>query len=160
MYELSLTAFVGHRDFDAACSIIGGLCSMPPWESLHRVLYFQGPPKPNGIANLNSVEKPVRKDTTVLWKELHQSLSRQSFIVQARYDVLKHRDFGNEAPWMDLNNTQGTLRWLDFPDPPHGRPMLTQRKKVELWDQKKLPTVMRENRYQSVTIYANLVFQI
>jgi mediator of RNA polymerase II transcription subunit 18 len=51
---------------------------------------------------------------------------------------------------MDLDSTMGMLRWTDFPDPPHGRPMLTQRKKVELWDQKKLPSIMRDNLCQYV----------
>ncbi|KAM5352782.1 hypothetical protein ACJ41O_005504 [Fusarium nematophilum] len=159
MYELFLTALVEDSDFGAACAVLGGLCGMPPWESVHRVLYFQGPPRPVGISNQNSIDKPIRKDTGFLWKELHQNLSRQSFVLQTRYEVLKDRGMGPDAAPMDLDATPGILRWTDFPDPPHGRPMLTQRKKVELWDQKKLPSVLRDNQHQFKTETIEEVYQ-
>lgn len=148
MYELFLTALVEDSDFKAACSILSGLCGMPPWESVARVLYFQGPPKPSGLPNHSNLDKPIRKDSAYLLKELHQSLSRQSFILQVRYDVSKDRDMGPSAPPADLDSTPGMLRWTDFPDPPHGRPHITQRKKIELWEQKKLPSFMNDNRFQ------------
>lgn len=148
MYELFLTALVEDSDFGAACAVLGGLCGMSPWESVHRVLYFQGPPRPVGISNQSSIDKPIRKDAGFLWKDLHQNLGRQSFVLQARYEVLKDRDMGPNAIATDLDATPGILRWTDFPDPPHGRPILTQRKKVELWEQKKLPSIMRDNLYQ------------
>jgi mediator of RNA polymerase II transcription subunit 18 len=148
MYELSLTALVEDSDFAAACAVLSGVCAMPPWETRNRVLYFQGPPRASGISNQSSFEKPIRKEVAILWKELHQNLSRQSFVMQARYDILKDRDMGPAAAPMDLDAAPGILRWADFPDPPHGRPMITQRKKVELWDQRKLPSIMRDNHYQ------------
>lgn len=149
MYELFLTALVDDGDFDAACSVLTGLCGMSPWESIHRVLYFQGPPRPGGLPNLSAhLGKAVRKDTGILWKELHQSLIRSSFILQARYEVLKDRDFGPSAPPTDLNSTPGVLRWTDFPDPPRNQPLLTQRKKVEIWDQSNLPTILQSANYQ------------
>lgn len=140
-----------YADFQAACAVLGGLCAMPPWHSLSRVLYFQGPPKPAGIANQASIDKPIRKDAAFLWKELHQSLSRQSFVVQARYEVVRHRDMGAAASAMDLDASPGVLRWADFPDPPHARPFLTQRKMVEIWDQKKMLSVMADNQLQYKT---------
>jgi mediator of RNA polymerase II transcription subunit 18, fungi type len=148
MYELFLTAFVEESDHAAACSVLSGLCGMPPWESVSRVLYFQGSPRPTGISNQSSIEKPVRKDVGFLWKDLHQNLSRQSFVLQARYEIVKERDMGAGAQPVDLDTVTGVLRWTDFPDPPHGRPILTQRKKVELWEQRKLPSVLRDNNYQ------------
>jgi mediator of RNA polymerase II transcription subunit 18 len=147
MYELFLTALVEDADFKAACSVLSGLCGMAPWESVTRVLYFQGPPKPSGISNHSSLEKPFRKDTAYLLKDLHQSLSRQSFIIQARYEILKDRDMGPSAAPADLDSTPGMLRWTDFPDPPHGRPNITQRKKIEVWEQKKIPTLLSDNSY-------------
>ncbi|KAF5021772.1 hypothetical protein F66182_6147 [Fusarium sp. NRRL 66182] len=147
MHEIFLTALVEDQDFGAACAVLGGLCNMSPWEAVQRVLYFQGPARPMGISSHASIEKPKRKDTGLLWKELHQNLTRQSYIVQARYDVLKDCDMGPNAPPMDLDATQGVLRWNDFPDPPRGQPLLTQRKKVELWEQKKLPSIMRDNNH-------------
>lgn len=148
MYELFLTTFVDDADLPAARSVLAGLCGMPAWESLSRVLYFQGSPRPSGISNQSSIDKPVRKEVGMLWKELHQSLSRQSYILQARYEVLKERDMGPEAQPIDLDATPGVLRWTDFPEPPHGRPILAQRKKVEIWEQKRLPSVLRDNNYQ------------
>lgn len=148
MHELFLTAFVEDKDFNAACAVLGGFCAMSPWETVNRVLYFQGPPRPSGITNQSSIDKPMRKDAAFLWKDLHQSLSRQSCILQARYEVLKDRDMGPSATPTDLNALPGVLRFADFPDPPHGRPLITQRKIVEIWEQKKLPSILRENNYR------------
>ncbi|KNB01793.1 hypothetical protein FOXG_04938 [Fusarium oxysporum f. sp. lycopersici 4287] len=103
MHEIFLTALIEDKDFTSACAVLGGLTNMDPWESIQRVLYFQGPQRPM-------------------------------------------------AP-MDLDATQGILRWTDFPDPPRGQPLLTQRKKVELWDQKKLPSIMRDNTTQVYRFY-------
>ncbi|KAG5929446.1 hypothetical protein E4U53_002451 [Claviceps sorghi] len=151
MYELFLTALVEAKDFNAACAVLGGFCAMSPWETVNRVLYFQGPPRPSGITNQSSIDKPMRKDAAFLWKDLHQSLSRQSCILQAQYEVVKDRDMGSSATPMDLDATPGVLRWADFPDPPHGRPLITQRKMVEIWEQKKLPSILQDNNFRFKT---------
>jgi mediator of RNA polymerase II transcription subunit 18 len=148
MYELFMTSSVDGGEINAACSILSGLCGMPPWETVTRVLYFQGPPRPTGISNQTSIDKPVRREVGLLWKDMHQSLARQSFVLQARYEVSRETDMGPHAPAVDLDAEPGILRWIDFPDPPHGRPLLTQRKFVELWEQKHLLSVMRDNHYQ------------
>ncbi|KJK83198.1 hypothetical protein H634G_01327 [Metarhizium anisopliae BRIP 53293] len=151
MYELFLTALVEDKDFNAACAVLSGFCAMSPWETVNRVLYLQGPSRPSGITNQSSIDKPLRKDLALLWKELHQSLSRQSCILQVRYEIVKDRDMGPSAAPMDLDSMPGVLRWADFPDPPHGRPLLTQRKMVEIWEQKKLLPIMRDNNYRFKT---------
>lgn len=148
MYELFLTAFVEDKDFNAACAVLSGFCAMSPWETVNRVLYFHGPPRPSGITNQTSIDKPMRKDAAFLWKDLHQSLSRQSCILQVRYEIVKDRDMGQLSSSMDLDSTPGLLRWADFPDPPHGRPLITQRKMVEIWEQKKLPSILRDNHFR------------
>lgn len=148
MYEIFMTAFVEDADFNAACSVLGGLCSMQPWGTINRVLYFQGPSRPVGLSNQASIEKPIRKNVAPLWKELHQSLSRQSFVLQARYEVQKERDLGPAAAPMELDTMAGILRFTDFPDPPHGKPLLTQRKMVELWEQRAIPSILRDNQYK------------
>ncbi|KAH7261759.1 mediator complex, subunit Med18 [Fusarium tricinctum] len=159
MHEIFLTALIEDKDFGATCDVLGGLTNMDAWEAVQRVLYFQGPSQPKGISNQNSIEKPLRKDTGFLWNQLHQNLTRQSYILQTRYDVLKDRHMGPDASTMDLDTTQGILRWTDFPDPPRGQPLLTQRKKVELWEQKKLPSVMRDNNYTFKTETIEEVFR-
>jgi mediator of RNA polymerase II transcription subunit 18 len=150
MYELFLTALIEANDFASACAVLSGLCGMPPWETVCRILYFQGPPRPAGIPKQTSIDKPVRKDAQFLWKDLHQNLTRQSYILQLRYEVVKDRDMGPSAQPINLDEVPGMLRWTDFPDPPHGRPNLTQRKMVELWDQRRLPSVMQDNNHEYV----------
>ncbi|KAM3444774.1 hypothetical protein NHJ13734_001124 [Beauveria thailandica] len=148
MYEVFLTSVVEDADFTSACSILEGLCSMKAWESVVRIIYYHGPQRPAGLSNQTSIEKPIRKNVAPLWRELHQNLSRQSFIIQTRYEVLKDRDFGECAKPAELDATPGILRWADFPDPAHGKPLLTQRKMVELWDQRALPSLLRENHHR------------
>ncbi|OAA63135.1 Mediator complex subunit Med18 [Cordyceps fumosorosea ARSEF 2679] len=150
MYEVCMTSMVEDADLVPACSILEGLCSMKAWESIVRVLYYQGPSRPAGLSNQRSIEKAIRKNVAPLWRELHQNLTRQAFVVQARYDVLKDRDFGSEPtqPPLDTNATPGILRWTDFPDPPHGKPLLTQRKIVELWEQRSLPSILEDNHHR------------
>ncbi|KFA64620.1 hypothetical protein S40285_03956 [Stachybotrys chlorohalonatus IBT 40285] len=150
MYELFLTAPVAEDDFGAACAVLSGLCNMPPWETIHRVLYFQGPSRPVGLSVHSSIDKRLA-NTLQLWRELHQNFARQSFVLQARYEVFKDRDMGPTAAPMDLDALPGILKWTDFPDPPRGQPLLTQRKKVEIWDQRKLPSMLRENQNQFKT---------
>lgn len=149
MYEIFLTTVIPPEDIKATCSILAGLCAMPAWESLNRVLYFKGPSRPNGFSNQSSIVKAgQRKDAGALWKEMHQQLSRQSHVIQARYEVFKDKDFGNTEP-ADFDARPGVLRFTDFPDPPlkGANANLTQRKKTEIWDQKNLPSIMRDNNY-------------
>ncbi|RMJ12218.1 hypothetical protein BHE90_000539 [Fusarium euwallaceae] len=147
MYEVFLTAIVDDSSFSAACAVLSGLCGMRPWQNFQRVLYFHGPPRAGGMTNQANMDKPMRKDLVYLWKEISQNLLRQSYVIQARYDVPKDP----QAAPMDLLATPGMLRWTDFPEPPHGRPMLTQRKKIEIWEQRNLPLVLRDNNYQFKT---------
>jgi mediator of RNA polymerase II transcription subunit 18 len=49
---------------------------------------------------------------------------------------------------MELDTMAGILRFTDFPDPPHGKPLLTQRKMVELWEQRAIPSILRDNQYK------------
>lgn len=150
MYELFLTALVEGDDFHAACSVLGGLCGMQPWETAMRVLYYQAPVQPPGLGNHASLDKPLRKDTAYLLKELHQNLSRLPFILQTRYEI--DQSGGESAQAADLDAQPGMLRWTNLPDPPQGRPHLTQRKMVELWEQKNLQTLMSDNNYQWVPV--------
>lgn len=120
---------------------------MKPWESIYRILYFQGPSRPTGLSNQSSIEKPIRKNVAPLWKELHQNLSRLSFVVQAKYEIVKDRDMGISGKPIEFKTTPGILRWADFPDPPSSKPLLTQRKMVELWEQRDIPSILYDNNY-------------
>lgn len=55
---------------------------------------------------------------------------------------------------MDFDASRGILRWAAFPDPPvSAKPLLLQRKVVELWEQRNLPTVMTDNGYEYVFFF-------
>ena len=45
-----------------------------------------------------------------------------------------------------LNASQGTLRWTDIPDPTGNRPV-TQRKEIEIPDQRNLLTILADNKH-------------
>lgn len=86
-------------------------------------------------------------------------LHRQSYIVNASYEVLHDVDFGNKDPipanHFDVN--PGALFWTQLPDPVSiagGQALILQRKKIEIHDQLNLPTVLQENdfRFQSEAI--------
>jgi mediator of RNA polymerase II transcription subunit 18 len=148
MYELFLTALIEEGDLQAALSILTGICGMQSWHSIQRVLYFQcasATGRPTGFQNYKSLDKPLRRDTEWFLKELNAALSRQSFIMQARYDVVKDRDMGPNAKEMDFDAMSGILRWTEFPSAPQGRPHITHRKKIELWEQKKIWSLMADN---------------
>jgi mediator of RNA polymerase II transcription subunit 18 len=150
MFELTLSTVVKDGDLKMACAVLGGLCAMEPWHDLHHVLFFKGPTQPRGIAKTSSIpDYRSRKESATLWKELHQNLVKQSSVVRAKYEVFKDVDFGKPVP--DLNAKPGTLVWADFPDPPQNlRLQVTQRKKVEIWEQNNLPTIMSDNNYAYV----------
>lgn len=148
MYELYLTGTVPDSSLDAACDILSGLCGMKPWNSLTRQLFFQGSLPPSGISSQRSIDKQMRKETAMMWKELHQSLSRQPFLLQARYDIQQDRDMGPSSNPAPLDERQGIIRWSDMPDPSHGRPQITQTKIVELWEQRNIPSIMTDNNFR------------
>ncbi|SPO05594.1 uncharacterized protein DNG_08281 [Cephalotrichum gorgonifer] len=150
MYELSLLAFVDDKDVPASLSVLSGLCSQSPWESIHRVHFLHGPGRPTGMPNPSPTPTNQQKDVPALWKELDRALGRQSYHLQLRYEVSK-ADFG-KADGMDFNAAPGILRWVDFPEPAQAVPgaekgVVMQRKKVEIWGQKNLHSVLAGNSY-------------
>lgn len=151
MYELSLLGFVEDKDVPASLSILSGLCAQSPWESIHHVHFFRGPPRPSGMANPSPTPTMQQKDVPALWKELDRALSRQSYHIQLRYEVAKG-DFGKGDP-AEFDGMAGVLRWVDFPEKPPAamgveKGTATQRKKVEIWGQKGLHSLMNSKNYR------------
>lgn len=147
MYELFLTATVRKDDFAMACAILQGLTWMEARRETRRVLYFAGPPQPQprGLPNGHrSVRPPPVPAAQALWTELAKQLVRSSYILQVDYEVSPDAgDFGADRA-ADLNAAPGTLRWTDLPDPLRDTPV-TQRKKVEIPDQRNLLAAMADN---------------
>lgn len=159
MHELFLTAVVPDVDIERAKALLQGLSGMTARGTVHRILYFAGPPQPRGLSVKRAIPQPIQPAQGRLWAELHQQMSRQSFVLQARYPV--NRDELGAEPAASpgaaaiLNGSaQGTLRWTDIPDPTGGSNatgimrMVTQRKKVELADTRNLPTILTDNGYR------------
>lgn len=151
MYELSLLAFVEDKDVPASLSILSGLCAQTPWESIHHVHFFRGPGRPSGMPNLSPTPTPQQKDVPELWKELDRALSRQSYHLQLRYEVARE-DLGKERR-VEFDKTPGIVRWVDFPEPAQNvigldKGVVTQRKKVEIWGQKNLHSVVTGRGYR------------
>ncbi|KAJ9149471.1 Mediator of RNA polymerase II transcription subunit 18 [Pleurostoma richardsiae] len=147
MHELFLTGVVRDDDLEMARAVLQGFCAMNSWQSTHRVLFFRGPPQPKGLPKSEAI--PKLPQTQALWRDLHQNLARQSYVLQLRYEVFRDRDFGGDAMQTDakpatLDHTPGTLRWTDIPDPTGNRPV-TQRKKVDIPDQRNLIRVVQDN---------------
>ena len=161
MHELFLTAVVPDADIERAKALLQGLSGMTARGSVHRVLYFAGPPQPRGLAVKRAIPQPIQPAQGRLWSELHQQMLRQSFVLQARYPV--NRDELGAAPAASPGSAAilsgaalGTLRWTDIPDPTGGssatgiQRLATQRKKVELADTRNLPTILTDNGYRCV----------
>lgn len=151
MYELSLLGFVEDKDVGRAVSILSGVCAQTPWEALYHVYYYRGPGRPSGMANPSPTPTNQQKDVPALWKELDRALSRQSYHLQVRHEVSK-ADFGKLEP-TELDVDPGVLRWVDFPDPAQTvvgieKGAVTQRKKVEIWGQKNLHSLVKGKGYR------------
>lgn len=175
MHELFLMAVVPDADLERAQALLQGLCGMTAHRTLRRVLFFAGPPQPRGLAVRRSIPNPQQR----LWADLHQQMTRQSFIVQARYTV-RPEDFGppqqqNDPPKQTRNaaiasgSMPGLLRWQDLPDPTSSSSaagilrLTTQRKKIDIPDTRNLPAILADNSYhfkaelvhESITFYNN-----
>lgn len=86
MYELWLTSVIRADQLEQACAVFQGYCAMSPRHSFSRLLFFEGPDEPKALSRL-----PNR---SLQWNELSQQLSRQSYVLKARYDVSEAKDFG------------------------------------------------------------------
>lgn len=151
MYELSLLGFVDDKDVDRALSILSGVCAQTPWETIHHVHYYRGPGRPSGMANPSPTPTAQQKDVPALWKELDRALSRQSYHIQVRHEVSR-ADFG-KGELTDFDADPAVLRWVDFPEPAQAvagveKGAVTQRKKVEIWGQKNLHSLVKGKGYR------------
>ena len=151
MYELSLVGFVEDKDVPSAVSILSGVCAQPPWESTHHVHFYRGPGRPSGMVNPSPTPTPLQKDVPALWKEIDRALSRQSYQIQVRHEVSR-ADFG-KAEAVDYDADPAILRWVDFPEPAQAvvgieKGAITQRKKVEIWGQKNLHSLVKGKGYR------------
>ncbi|KAH8677646.1 mediator complex, subunit Med18 [Xylariales sp. PMI_506] len=146
MYELFLTAAVKDADIDKARGIMQGLSWMSARRNVYRVLYFAGQSRPVGLPSIKSMQQQLPRQSLPQWNELSKEFTRSSYIYQVLYEVFPDKDFGTGTT-MDLNSSQGTLRWTDFPDPPREKgQLLMHRKKIDIYDQKNLPFILSGNK--------------
>ncbi|CAK7220185.1 hypothetical protein SCUCBS95973_004072 [Sporothrix curviconia] len=159
MHELFITAVVPDADIERAKALLQGLTGMTARHSLHRLLYFAGPPQPRGLSVKRSIPQPIQPAQGRLWAELHQQMVRQSFVLQARYPVNMAELGASPAASpgsaaIAAGSAPGTLRWTDLPDPTGSNSatgivrLATQRKKLELTDTRNLPAILTDNGYR------------
>ncbi|KAL5606944.1 hypothetical protein BROUX41_003318 [Berkeleyomyces rouxiae] len=149
MLELFMTAVIDGEDEPKARAVLKGLCARDGYEAMTRCLRFQGPRRPTGMSNLESVDKMQKQPPTgTLWRELQTAVSRQSYLIDLRYEV-PYDGFGPQAHQPDFNAEEGILRWVDFPDPqpPNSNKAIMTRKKIEIWHQKGLVKIMLDNSH-------------
>lgn len=99
MHELFLTAIIGEGDCEQAQAILQGFCAMSAKQTVKYLVYFSGPNKPRGFPNLKKFfeEQKTDRQQVRLWTELGQNISRQSYVMQGRYDISVRRHFGPGA---------------------------------------------------------------
>lgn len=160
MHEIFLTATALDSDIERAKALLQGLSGMTAYASIHRVLYFAGPSQPRGLPVRRSIPQPLQSNQMRLWSELHQNLSRQSFVLQVRYSI-QPSEFGHASNDQDsnsavaLNNRPAHCAGLisrTQPVPPMGAtPLSRSGKKLDIPDTKNLPAILHDNNHTSVT---------
>ena len=86
MHELFLTAQVSGDDLQRSLRILQGYCGMSPVSLLRRRLIWEGPKS----RNLKGIDPTFIKKQGLkqqLWRNLHEQLIRQSYIITLVYDV-------------------------------------------------------------------------
>jgi mediator of RNA polymerase II transcription subunit 18 len=94
MYEFFLTAIVVDEEILQARALLQGYCAMPESHQFHRVLFFRGPDRPDGFKKVKDLDKIPNGRA---FRELQQYLSKQSYVLQARYP-LSPSEFGAAQP--------------------------------------------------------------
>lgn len=146
MHELFLTAAVKDSEFETACAVLQGVTWMVARKTIHRELFFSGPPQPKGLPKLPYPPRGPPDRVRALWNELGKHLARSSYVLCLAYEVFADVDFGSGAA-ADLNALAGTLRWTDMPDPLRDTPV-TQRKRIDIADQRGLLSAMADNGHE------------
>lgn len=198
MYELFMTAFINDIDFDRARSLLSGYCWSEPNSRIYRVVHYDGPNPPKPLVKTTNIRGiPPQPDPFMYglpgavplqpqtgpgpyidpeWKTLSDILKKQSYIVTARWELLRKADLGgDDAPdppastttkahsqtpssspssaqhAHPLNARPGALFWAEIPDPAStagGQSLVLQRNKIEIWDQLNLPAVLADNGFR------------
>jgi mediator of RNA polymerase II transcription subunit 18 len=160
MHELFLSAYVANDDRFRALGILQGYCGMNPQSLLRRRLMFEGPRGRNltGIDPNFIARQPPAKSR--LWKELHEQLIRQSYVITLIYEVSRD-DFEQPeivgvgaapaklGPVLECDGIPGILRWADLPDPAGSRPV-NSRMAVNIADEKNLCATLQSNGHKFI----------
>ncbi|KAK3944459.1 hypothetical protein QBC46DRAFT_165253 [Diplogelasinospora grovesii] len=159
MHEIFLTATVQPENVETVRAILQGYCEGGERQRVTLVRHLHRRDESSGmIANIKGLPtiKELQKEkgpNTALWQELHQSLAKQSYILQTRYDVTE--EFSNAQAGdpravgaAGKKPVVGTLRWNDQCDPPSNRypPFVTQRRCLEIRD-KNLELILAANKF-------------
>jgi len=153
--ELFLIAEVPSEDLQRARDVLGGYCAQSGGsETVYHVHDYVGPRKPTGMSHPAAQKTgAVQKDAPQLWQQLDTALKHKcSYHINARYEV-RREDFDSGAAAPVPKDTPGIVRWTEFPEPPvavggEEKGLITQRKVIEIWEQRDLPAVFARNNYR------------
>lgn len=67
-----------------ARALLQGYCAMPESHQFHRVLFYRGPDRPSGFKKVMNLDKIPNGRA---FRELQQYLSKQLYVLQARYPL-------------------------------------------------------------------------
>ncbi|KAI1001605.1 hypothetical protein K3495_g6593 [Podosphaera aphanis] len=124
MHEVFFDAIIAQEDLEKTARVLQGYCNMAPVSFLRRKLFWEGPPGPD-LKGLNLQHENIQRAIPAkkaLWKNLHDNLCTQSYILTLTYDLDQEKQLGKrnsdeEGPELDCDQLHGTLRWNDIPDP-------------------------------------------
>jgi hypothetical protein len=118
MHELFLTAHLSDDDVQRAIRILQGYCGMSPVTLVRRRMLFEGPRLRQQLKGIDPVfvsKQPQGKQ--LLWKSLHEQITRQAYIIALIFDINKDH-FGQP----EVSESQGVVDepsknqpWVTFP---------------------------------------------
>ncbi|KAK1761505.1 hypothetical protein QBC47DRAFT_30572 [Echria macrotheca] len=150
LYEVYLTAAVSDADAPKARALLGGVTEMSERHQFTKVRYLQREdPKPNSLDRFKELAKEKSPNAS-RWEQLHQILSKQSYILQERVNITNEvasANSGMPPPPLSANKPP-LLKWNDWPDPQtQSYPaFITQRKTIEIAD-RRLNKILADSKF-------------
>ncbi|CAD6500458.1 BgTH12-07635 [Blumeria graminis f. sp. triticale] len=153
MHEVFLESIILQEDLEKTVQVLQGYCNMAPANLLRRKTYWQGPKirNPKGLNLEHDIVKLAAPAKKLLWKSLHEYLSKQSYVLTVTYNIDSETHAGkdsegDECP-INLDELPGTLRWTDVPEPGVNK-LVYSRLFITIEDETNLCEVLNSSNYR------------
>lgn len=153
MHEIFLDSVIPQEDLEKTVQVLQGYCNMAPVNLFRRKTYWQGPKtrNPQGLNLEHKVVKLAAPAKRILWRSLHEYLSKQSYIVTAIYNIDSEPHVGmdseSEENPKNLDELPGTLRWTDVPEPGVNK-LVYSRLFIAIEDETNLCEILSSSNYR------------